>query len=78
MLYLSGLEPFASSVQSQTYEIHELGHVFGFFNVAHFYYYENTASTADFMSTSLLEGGFMEVLREYPLLAGTLQKSKRG
>ncbi|KAJ1730510.1 hypothetical protein LPJ61_002973 [Coemansia biformis] len=78
MAYVSGLEPFASSVQSQTYEIHELCRVSGIFVVPHFFYYENTAGAADFMSTSVLEEGFMEVLREYPLLAGTLIECKRG
>ncbi|KAJ2716351.1 hypothetical protein H4R19_000703 [Coemansia spiralis] len=76
MSYVSPLTAFASTVPSQTHEIHELSRVSGFFTVAHFFYYENTAGAADFMSTRLLEEAFVQVLHEYPLLAGTLDESR--
>ncbi|KAJ1721414.1 hypothetical protein LPJ61_006045 [Coemansia biformis] len=78
MAYIASLEALASSMQSQTYEIHELGRASGFVVVSHLVYYENTTGAADFMATSLLEAAFVEVLREYPLLAGTMHECKHG
>ncbi|KAJ1718701.1 hypothetical protein LPJ61_006507, partial [Coemansia biformis] len=78
MVYVSRLEAFAGSVQSQTYELHELCQVSSIFYVTLFLYYENTSGAADFMPTSLLEESFVDLLHEYPLLSGALHENKRG
>ncbi|KAJ2775282.1 hypothetical protein IWQ57_000482 [Coemansia nantahalensis] len=78
MAYVASLEAFAGSVESKTYELHEFSRSSSMFNVTHFYYYENADGVADFMPTSTLEEAFVDLLREYPLLAGVLNTPAYG
>ncbi|KAJ2716331.1 hypothetical protein H4R19_000713 [Coemansia spiralis] len=78
MSYVSPLTAFARTVEPKTYELHELARGSSIFNVTHFFHYENVDGTADFMPTSLLEEAFVDLLCEFPLMAGALHTPLRG
>ncbi|KAJ2907730.1 hypothetical protein GGI21_003596, partial [Coemansia aciculifera] len=72
------MEEFKKSIKSQTIPLCVIDTQGSFSNIPFVFFYENTATASDFMSTESLSKSFYQTMQSFPIFAGRIKATGRG